>query len=98
MNEREVLRAQSVNLLQRLRNEPVPQVLFELLEVMVARLDRLELGGFSSPDEVPTEPGKNLKTTSTTGLPATGTSAGKGVGERVKKIFEDIKDEDKQKP
>jgi hypothetical protein len=94
MNEREALRAQSVNLLQRLRSETIPQTLFELMEIVIARLDRLELGAFDNQDEVPTEPGKNLRTTSAVALPV----QGKGVGERVKKIFEDVKDDDKQKP
>jgi hypothetical protein len=99
MNEREVLRAKSTELYQRLRSESsVPQALFELLDVILGRLDRIELGEFTDPSEVPTEPGKNLR--STPGMQAV-REGQRGVGERVKKIFEDVKDpkedEEKQK-
>jgi hypothetical protein len=59
MDNREKLRAETTDLLQRLRADlSVSQVLFDLLDVMIRRLDRLELGEFDAPDEVPTVPGK----------------------------------------
>ena len=63
--EREALRFQTTELIQRLRGEEnVPQALFELLDTIVRRLDRIELGTFApgfapgtfSPDEIPTKP------------------------------------------
>jgi hypothetical protein len=56
--EREALRAKTTDLMQRLRAEQsVSQALWDLLDTLQARLDRIELGaGFVAPDEVPTKP------------------------------------------
>jgi len=58
--EREALRAQSTELLQRLRSDPnVPQELFELLDNFCRRLDRIEMGSFATEDEIPTRPDRH---------------------------------------
>jgi len=55
--EREALRAQATDLLNRLRGDPsVPQALFELVDNILRRLDRLELGAFVTEEETPTRP------------------------------------------
>lgn len=55
--EREALRAKTTDLMQRLRAEQsVSQALWDLLDTLQARLDRIELGAFVAPDEVPTKP------------------------------------------
>jgi len=69
VNERERLRLATTELQQRLRGEPdVPQVLYELLDVIVRRLDRIELGTFDD-HERPTT--KEPRTTSSGTLVAT---------------------------
>lgn len=62
--ERETLRAQTTDLLQRLRSEPdVPQALYELLDTFARRLDRIELGAFDTTDETPTKPDRKPSAT-----------------------------------
>jgi hypothetical protein len=85
MSGREKLRAETTELQQRLRSDPaVPQALFELLDVMIRRLDRIELGEFEDPSEVPTVPGKKM---SSGNIPAVHDEA--PLGERVKNIFDE---------
>lgn len=87
MGEREKLRAETTNLQQRLRGEPgVPQVLFELLDILVRRLDRIELGELADPNEVPTEPGRRLSGP----IPAV-TKPDKPLAERIGDIFDEAK-------
>jgi hypothetical protein len=81
--EREALRAQTTELLQRLRNTDVPQVLFELLAVLCSRLDRIELGAFLDQDETPTKPERRVSSEQV--------AAVKPLGERTKDIFADAK-------
>jgi hypothetical protein len=68
--EREELRAQTTDLIQRLRGEPIPQALWELLDVFARRLDRIELGNFSQ-DETPTRPERRGSSGSLPATPAT---------------------------
>jgi hypothetical protein len=61
VERREQLRAKTTELMQRLRpNASVPQELWELLDVLAARLDRIELGAFDEPDEIPTRPDRKV--------------------------------------
>ena len=54
--DREALRAQTVDLLNRLRlDTSVSPALWELLEVLTQRLDRIEMGTFLE-SEAPTKP------------------------------------------
>jgi hypothetical protein len=86
-SERERLRSQTTDLQQRLRGEPgVPQVLFELLDVVIRRLDRIELGEFTDPNEVPTEPGKRLS-----GQIAATKTPDRTLDERIAEIFDEAK-------
>jgi len=69
VDPRETLRALTTELIQRLRGETgVPQALYELLDVLSRRLDRIELGAFDTPDEQPTKPERRL---SSGAMPAT---------------------------
>jgi hypothetical protein len=80
--EREALRAQATDLIQRLRGEPgIPQALFELLDNFERRLTRIELGEFDAQDEVPTKPDRRI---SSSQMPAT------RLPERLDKIFEGV--------
>jgi len=65
-SERERLRAETTRLLNVLRTTTIPQETFELLEILSARLDRIELGSFDE-HERPTEPERRA---SSGGMPA----------------------------
>jgi hypothetical protein len=85
-SDRERLRSLTTDLQQRLRGEPgVPQVLFDLLDAIIRRLDRIELGDFTDPNEVPTEPGKRLS-----GQLAA-TKPDRSLDERIAEIFDEAK-------
>jgi hypothetical protein len=85
MADREELRKQTTELLQRLRGEDhVPQELFELLDTITRRLDRLEIGSFSDPDEVPTKPERRVSS-------ATIAATSKPLPDRVAEIFDGAK-------
>jgi len=62
--DREALRAQTTDLLNRLRELPeIPHPLFELLDVFARRLDRIELGEFGTMEETPTKPDRKSSQT-----------------------------------
>jgi hypothetical protein len=89
--EREALRAQATDLLNRLRGDPaVPQALFELVDNILRRLDRLELGSFTTEEETPTRPDRKQSSGQmlATHLPATGKDS---LSERIAEIFEGVK-------
>ena len=88
--EREALRAQATDLLNRLRGDPsVPQALFELVDNILRRLDRLELGAFVTEEETPTRPDRKQSSGQmmATHLPAV--SSGKDtLSGRIAEIFD----------
>ena len=83
MADREELRKKTVELLQRLRVTSVDPLIWDLFEVLVARLDRLELGSFETEEERPTTPERKVSTA--------GMTAVRPLGERVDEIFREAK-------
>lgn len=85
MVEREQLRFQATELLNHLRaDDKVPQALFELLDNMCRRLDRLELGSFTTEEETPTRPDRKQ---SSGGIAAVKDS----LSGRIEEIFREVK-------
>ena len=82
--EREALRAKATDLLNRLRGTDVSQVVYELFDNICRRLDRLELGSFSTEEETPTRPDRH---------PSGQVAATKqdDLSGRIKEIFSDAK-------
>jgi hypothetical protein len=90
--EREALRAQTTELLQRLRGEDVPQALFELLGVIISRLDRIELGGFGTEEETPTRPDRKQSSGQILATHLPSSPAGKDtLSGRIAEIFTEAK-------
>jgi hypothetical protein len=88
MPEREALRAQTTDLLNRLRSSGTPHELFQLLEVLARRLDRIELGSFDGQDETPTKPERRVSSATVAAVRL----SEKPLGERTKDIFDAVKD------
>jgi hypothetical protein len=88
VGEREALRSQATDLIQRLRaygDDQVPHVLWELLNNFARRLDRIEVGTFESQDDVPTAP----RGISSANLPAVNPE--KPLDVKVAEIFDQAK-------
>lgn len=90
MADRETLRAQTTELLIRIRvATSAPQEIVDLLECFARRLDRIEIGQFDSQEETPTEPARRVSSATIAAVK----SDERPLGERTKEIFDRAKGE-----